>query len=78
MSADSLSILSVPHIYSWESSASYPGYGLAELALHQWRVYFYRKCGYIVDNPGVGKEMREVWKMGAGKTFKEFVIMATG
>jgi len=78
MSADSLSILNVPHIYSWESSASYHGYGLAELALHQWRRYFYKKYGYIVDNPKVGKEMREIWKLGAGKTFKEFVIMATG
>ena len=29
MSEDSLSILNVPHIYSWESIASYHGYGLA-------------------------------------------------
>jgi oligoendopeptidase F len=77
-SVDSVWALGVPHIYSWESSASYHGYGLAELALSQWREYFYQKYGYIVDNPRVGKEMQKVWKIGARKTFKEFVKMATG
>ena len=77
-SEDSLYVLTVPHIYSWESSASYHGYGLATLALEQWREYFYKKYGYIVDNPNVGKEMTKVWQLAAGKTFKEFVIMATG
>jgi Zn-dependent oligopeptidase len=37
---DSLSLLNVPHIYAWESSCSYHGYGLAELALAQWRQVF--------------------------------------
>src|SRR5215472_3877424 len=37
----------------------------AELALEQWRDYFYEKYDYIVDNPSVGKEMREVWKLGS-------------
>lgn len=77
MSVDSLSALNIPHIYSWESSAAYHGYGLAELALYQWRDYFFKKYGYIVDNPQVGKEMAKVWKLGASKKFKEFVIMAT-
>ncbi len=78
MSEDSLSLLNVPHLYSWESAASYHGYGLADLALTQWRHYFYKKYGYIVDNPRVGKEMEKIWKLGARKTFKEFVVMATG
>lgn len=78
MSADSLSVLNVPHIYSWESSGAYHGYGLAELALSQWRDYFYKKYGYIVDNPKVGQEMAKVWKLGARKTFNEFVKIATG
>jgi oligoendopeptidase F len=78
LSEDSLSALNVPHIYSWESSASYHGYGLAELALSQWREYFYKKYGYIVDNPNVGKEMARVWKLGSRKTYKEFVKIATG
>jgi len=78
MSVDSLSALNIPHIYSWESSAAYHGYGLAELAVYQWRDYFFKKYGYIVDNPQVGKEMAKVWKLGASKKFKEFVVMATG
>lgn len=76
-SEDSLWALSVPHIYSWESSASYHGYALATLALNQWRKYFYDKYGFIVDNPKVGGEMERVWRLGGSKTFKEFVVLAT-
>lgn len=75
---DSLYALNVPHIYSWESSGSYHGYGLAEIALSQWRAYFYKKYGYIVDNPNVGKEMAAVWKQGARYTYAQFVKLATG
>ncbi|MDB5189877.1 MAG: hypothetical protein JWN49_203 [Parcubacteria group bacterium] len=77
-SVDSLRALMVPHIYGWESSAAYHGYGLAELALSQWRAYFYKKYGHIVDNKNVGKEMREVWKYGSRYNFAEFVKLATG
>lgn len=77
-SEDSLSLLEVPHLYSWESACSYHGYGLAVLALSQWRDYFYDKYGYIVDNPQVGKEMKAVWKYGGSKTFPAFVKLATG
>ena len=77
-SEDSLYALNIPHIYSWESSGSYHGYGLAEIALSQWRAYFHKKYGYIVDNPNVGKEMTEVWKHGARYTYKQFVKKATG
>jgi Zn-dependent oligopeptidase len=75
---DSLRLLSIPHIYSWESSCSYHGYGLAELALFQWREYFYKKYGYIVDNKNVGKEMRAMWKYASAKSFPECVKLATG
>ncbi len=75
---DSLSILNVPHIYSWESICSYHSYGLAEISLSQWRDYFYKKYGYIVDNPNVGKEMTKVWKFAASKSYKETVKIATG
>jgi len=71
-------LLDVPHLYSFESSCSYQGYGLAELALAQWRKYFYKKYGYIVDNKNVGKEMKKVWKLGSSKTFPELVKLATG
>ncbi len=77
-SENSLNFLSVPHIYSWESSASYHNYGLAQIAVAQWRKYFYKKYGYIVDNPNVGKEMTKVWSFAASKTFNELVILATG
>jgi oligoendopeptidase F len=77
-SEDSLYALNVPHIYMWGSSGSYHGYGLAEIALSQWRAYFHKKYGYIVDNPNVGKEMTKVWKLGARHTYKEFVRKATG
>ncbi|MBX4199025.1 hypothetical protein KW800_01990 [Candidatus Parcubacteria bacterium] len=70
-------ILSIPHIYSFESSAYYHGYGLAELAVFQWRYYFYNKYGYIVDNPKVGEEMKKVWRLSATRTFTDFVKMAT-
>lgn len=77
-SVDSYWLLGIPHIYSWESSCSYHGYGLAKLSLSQWRKYFYKKYGYIVDNPNVGKEMINVWKLGSTKTFPEMVKIATG
>lgn len=77
-SEDSIRALNVPHIYDSNSSASYHGYGLATLSLYQWREYFMKKYGYIVDNPKVGKEMEKVWKLGATKTFNEFVKIATG
>jgi hypothetical protein len=73
-----LSLLNVPHIYSWESSCSYHAYGLAELAVAQRREYFYKKYGYIVDNPKVGKELQKAWELGSAKTFPEFVKMTTG
>ncbi len=77
-SVDSFSVLEVPHIYSWESCCSYHAYGLAELALTQWREYFFKKYGYIVDNPNIGKEMKQVWKYAASKPFPELVKIATG
>ncbi|MFZ3020241.1 MAG: hypothetical protein WA051_01825 [Minisyncoccia bacterium] len=77
-SEPSLWLLNVNHIYSWASTCSYHGYGLATLALNQWRDYFFKKYGHIVDNRNIGKEMKEVWKLASSKTFKEFVILATG
>ncbi len=77
-SEDSISALNVPHIYNWDSSASYHGYGLATLALNQWMDYFYKKFGYVVDNPRVGKEMIKVWELASTKKFADFVKIATG
>ncbi len=77
-SVDSISILCLPHLYAWESSAYYHGYGLAELAVHQWRAYFFKKYGYIVDNPKVGKEMTKIWSYASLYPAKKLVRMATG
>jgi len=77
-SEDSLWLLGVPHIYSFESSCSYHGYGLAELTLTQWKDVMYKKYGYIIDNKNIGKDMRETWKLAASRTFPEFVKLATG
>lgn len=71
-------LLSIPHIYSWESSCSYQGYGLAQLAVAQWRDYFYKKYGYIVDNKRVGKELKKMWAYGSALSFPECVKLATG
>lgn len=76
-SETSLTLLEIPHIYAWQSSCSYQGYALAELALSQWRSYFYKKYGYIVDNKNVGKEMKKAWKLGASLTFPDFVKFCT-
>jgi hypothetical protein len=77
-SEDSISILNLPHIYSWESSAYYHGYGLAELGVSQWRRYFHKKFGYIVDNPKVGKELVKIWGYASLYPAKKLVKMATG
>lgn len=75
---DSIANLNTPHIYSWESSAYYHGYGLAELGVSQWREYFYKKFGYIVDNPKVGKEMAKIWSYASLYSAKKLIRMATG
>jgi hypothetical protein len=77
-SEDSISVLNVPHIYNWESSAYYHGYGLAELGVFQWRDYFFKKYGYIVDNARVGKEIKKIWSYGSLYTAKKLMKMATG
>lgn len=75
---DSITVLNVSHMYSWETSAYYHGYGLAMLGVDQWREYFYKKFGYIVDNPKVGKEMTKMWSYGSIYSAKKLMKMATG
>ncbi|MDE2038100.1 MAG: hypothetical protein KGI69_02650 [Patescibacteria group bacterium] len=77
-SEDSISLLNLPHIYSWESSAYYHGYGLAELGVAQWRDHFFKRYGYIVDNPRVGKELARIWSYASLYPAKKLVRMATG
>ncbi len=75
---DSLLALNTPHIYSWESACAYHGYGLAEIAVAQWREYFFKKYGYIVDNPKVVKEIQVTWQWGGQKSFLDAIKSATG
>lgn len=75
---DSMLALNIPHIYSWESACSYHGYGLAELAVFQWRDYFYKKYDHIVDNSRIYKEMVKVWQLGSSQTFQQLLKLATG
>jgi len=77
-SVETLSILNTPHIYSWNSSAYYHGYGLADLFVCQWRDYFYKKYGNIVDNPKIGKEMTKVWRLGSSYSLKNLMKTAIG
>ena len=77
-SDDSLWALNISHIYSWETSGYYHGYGLAELGVCQWREYFFKKYGYIVDNPRVGKEITKVWSYGSLYPSKKLMVLATG
>jgi len=74
----SFRILSIPHLYSFQSACAYQGYALATLGLTQWREYFYKKYGYIVDNKDVGREMKQVWELANSKSFPELIKMATG
>ncbi len=71
-------ILTVPHIYAWSSSAYYHGYGMATMALHQFRNYFHEKYGYIVDNPAVGKLLTKGRNYGSSLGFKELINTLIG
>ncbi len=77
-SEDSIVILNLPHLYSWESSAYYHGYGLAELGVAQWRDHLFKKHGYIVDNPKIGMELTKMWSYASLYPAKRLVKMATG
>jgi len=77
-SRDSISALNIPHIYSWESSAYYHGYGLAELGVYQWKRYLFNKYGYIVDNPRIGKELIKMWSYASLYPAKKLIKLATG
>lgn len=66
------------HLYSWESACAYNGYGLASLAVAQWREWWYTHDGYIVDNPNLGPVMQSLWALGSSRSFQECLIAATG
>jgi len=58
-------LLAIPHLLNQESAASYQGYLLAEMAVHQTRAFFQRRDGYLSDNPGIGPALAEnYWAPG--------------
>jgi len=72
-------LMAVPHILSDESSCYYQGYVLAEMSVHQTRAHFFKKYGYIVDNPNVGRDLTEMyWRPGNGASFLDLVENLTG
>lgn len=71
--------LSVPHLLSGESSATYHAYVLATMGVYQTKEYFLTKYGHIVDNREVGRELCEkYWKPGNSKSFIKFIKDMTG
>jgi hypothetical protein len=72
-------MLAVPHLLSYESSAYYHGYVLAQVALDQTKEYFLEKYGHIVDNPQVGAALGECyWAPGNSINFLDYVRRMTG
>ncbi len=71
--------LSVPHLLAGESAAGYHGYALARLAVFQTKAWFLNKYGRIVDNPAIGRELRDkYWRTGNLKTLTEYIKDLTG
>jgi hypothetical protein len=71
--------LSVPHLLSWEASAYYHGYVLAQMAVAQTRQYFREKYGYLLDNPAIGEDLAaKYWAPGNSRGFLDFVADMTG
>ncbi|GJM44987.1 MAG: peptidase [Gemmatimonadota bacterium] len=71
--------LAVPHLLSWDASAYYHGYVLAEMAVYQTRAHLRRKHGHLLDNPAVGKDLAEsYWRPGNSRNFLDLVRDLTG
>ncbi|KAG1670769.1 hypothetical protein FOA52_013996 [Chlamydomonas sp. UWO 241] len=51
----------------------------AEMSVHQTRAHFKSKCGQLVDNPAIGKDLREqYWMPGNSEMFLDMVEKLTG
>ncbi len=66
------------HPFNWESACSYHGYGMADLAVYQYREFFFERDGYILDNPLVWPRMEKFRKFGSSLPMDELVLQATG
>lgn len=72
-------LLTVPHIFSNDTSAYFHGYFLAKLGVYQSREHFMKRDGFIVGNPAVGPEMARVyWAPGNSIRLFEGMKALTG
>ncbi|KAI8616387.1 oligoendopeptidase [Chytriomyces sp. MP71] len=72
-------LLSVPHPLTDESAAYYHGYVLADMAVYQTRKHFLQKYGYLVDNPKIGEDLKNIyWTPGNSRMFLDLVKEMTG
>jgi hypothetical protein len=72
-------LLAIPHLLNQESAASYHGYLLAEMAVHQTRAHFLRTFGHLTDNPAIGPLLsRHYWEPGNSLTHDETLRSLTG
>jgi len=72
-------LLAIPHLLNQESAASYHGYLLANMAVHQTRAHFERRYGYLTDNPAIGPELAEhYWAPGNSVSHDETLQSLTG
>ncbi|KAL0236375.1 hypothetical protein GEMRC1_002957 [Eukaryota sp. GEM-RC1] len=73
-------LISVPHIYSWESSAYYHSYVLAQCAVETTRDHFETKYGEnLLHNFNIGVDLaNEFWRWGCVKEFGEILNNLTG
>jgi hypothetical protein len=71
--------LAVPHLLSWEASAYYHGYVLAQMAVYQTRDHFRAKYGALLDDPRIGHDLAETyWRPGNSESFLTLVKKMTG
>lgn len=79
MEASGTPLLTIPHLYSHDTSAYYHGYFLAKLGVFQTREHFINRDGFITGNSKVGPELAEVyWKPGNSIRLFDAVHNLTG
>ncbi|MGE0492945.1 MAG: M3 family metallopeptidase [Vulcanimicrobiota bacterium] len=77
LSAGTQPLLTVIHLIDTESSAYCHAYPLAEMAAFQVRAFFFERDGQLLDNQGVGPELRRhFWE--PNKPFEEMLTGLTG
>jgi hypothetical protein len=72
-------MLAIPHLLNQESAASYQGYLLAEMAVHQTRAFFLRRDGFLTDNGDIGPTLAaQYWAPGNSVPLDTMLRRLTG